>query len=66
MSLISLIVALAVLGVIIWVITQYIPMDARIKNLIIIIAVIFIAVWFLQEMGWIGSIRGAGNEVAIR
>lgn len=66
MSLMSVILALVVIGIIIWVVNTYLPVDQKIKNIIMIIAVAFIAIWFLQEMGWLGSIRGGADTIAIK
>lgn len=66
MSLISVILALVVIGVVIFVVTNYLPVDEKIKHIIIIIAVAFITIWFLQQMGWLGSVRGGVDTIAIR
>lgn len=54
MSLISLLVVLVVIGVVIWAVTTYIPMNLQIRNLIIIVGVIVAVVYVLNAFGIIG------------
>lgn len=51
MSLISLVVVLIVVGVLLWLVNTYIPMDAKIKNIINIVVVVAVALWLLQVFG---------------
>ena len=58
MPLIQLVIILVVVGVILWVINSYIPMQATIKkilNAVVVIAVIF---WLLSTFGIISSLQG--------
>jgi hypothetical protein len=58
MPLIQLVIILVVVGVILWIINSYIPMQATIKkilNAVVVIAVIF---WLLNVFGIIGSLQG--------
>jgi hypothetical protein len=57
MSLISLIIILAVVGVILWLVNSYIPMDGKIKNILNIVVVIGVVLWLLSVFGVIGSIN---------
>ena len=54
MSLISVIITLIVIGVLLWLINTYIPMDGKIKQIINIVAVICVVVWLLSVFGVIG------------
>ena len=56
MSLISLIITLVIVGVIMYAINAYIPMEARIKNILNIVVVIVVILWLLSVFGVIGSI----------
>lgn len=47
MALIQLVVILIVLGVLLWAVNTYIPMDARIKQIINAVVIIGIVVWLL-------------------
>ncbi len=52
MPLISLIIGLVILGVILYLINRFIPMDEKIKLLINVLVVIAICVWLLQFVGF--------------
>ena len=54
MSLISLIVTLIVVGVLLWLVNAYIPMDAKIKKILNVVVVICVVIWLLSAFGIIG------------
>lgn len=56
MSLINLVVVLIVVGVLLWLVNAYIPMDRKIKNILNIVVVIAVVVWLLQAFGLLGSL----------
>jgi len=66
MSLISVIMALVIIGIVIYLVNTFLPVDAKIKNIIMLVALAFVAIWFLQQMGWIGSVRGGADTIAIK
>ena len=51
MSIISIIIVLAIVGVILWLVNTYIPMDGKIKNVLNIVAVIAVVIWLLKVFG---------------
>lgn len=51
MSLISLIVTLIVIGVVLWLVNTYIPMDGKIKQILNVVVVICVVVWLLFAFG---------------
>jgi bacteriorhodopsin len=51
MPLISLIVTLIVIGVLLWLVNNYIPMDGKIKKILNIVVVICVVVWLLYVFG---------------
>jgi predicted membrane protein len=55
MSLISIILALVVAGVVLWLINTYIPMDGKIKSILNIVVVIIVILWLLSAFGVLGS-----------
>jgi hypothetical protein len=55
MPLINLVVVLIVVGVLLWLVNTYIPMDRKIKQILNIVVVIVVVVWLLQVFGVIGS-----------
>jgi hypothetical protein len=56
MSLISLVIVLIVVGVLLWLVNAYIPMDRKIKNILNIVVLIVIVLWLLQVFGVLGSL----------
>ena len=60
MSLISLAVTLIVIGVLLWLVNTYIPMDGKIKKILNVVVVICVVVWLLFAFGILnhsGNIR---------
>ena len=57
MSLISLVVTLVVVGVLLWLVNNYIPMDAKIKGILNIVVVVVVVLWLLNTLGLMDSLR---------
>lgn len=58
MSLISLIIALIVVGVLLWLVNTYLPIDPKIKNIINIVVIIAVVLWILSLfIGYMPDIR---------
>ena len=51
MSLISLAITLIVIGVLLWLVNTYIPMDGKIKKILNVVVVICVVVWLLFAFG---------------
>ena len=58
MSLINILIPLIVVGVILWLINNYLPMDGKIKNILNIVVVIAVILWLLRAFGLLGSLGG--------
>ena len=58
MPLIQLVITLVVVGVILWIINSYIPMQATIKKILNAVVVIGVIFWLLSVFGIIGSLQG--------
>lgn len=56
MPLINLVVVLVVVGVLLWLVNNYLPMDAKIKRILNIVVVVGVVIWLLQVFGIIGNI----------
>jgi hypothetical protein len=56
MSLINIVLILIVVGVLLWLVNNYIPMDGKIKRILNIVVVVVVVIWLLQVFGIIGSI----------
>ena len=57
MSLVTVVVVLIVVGVLLWLINNYIPMDGKIKNILNAVVVIVVVVWLLQSFGLLSSLN---------
>jgi hypothetical protein len=51
MSLISVIVTLIVVGVLLWLVNTYIPMDGKIKKILNVVVVVCVVFWLLFAFG---------------
>jgi hypothetical protein len=58
MPLINLIITLIVVGVLLWLVNTYIPMDRKIKSILNVVIVIAVILWLLSVFGVIGNITG--------
>lgn len=58
MPLLTILLALVVVGVILWLINSYIPMDGKIKRILNIVVVIIVVLWLLKAFGLLDSIKG--------
>jgi hypothetical protein len=55
MPLIQLVVVLIVVGVLLWLVNNYIPMDRKIKSILNIVVVIAVVLWLLNMFGLFSS-----------
>ena len=55
MPLTSVVVTLIIVGVLLWLVNSYIPMDAKIKNILNVVVVICVVVWLLAAFGVAGQ-----------
>lgn len=51
MSLISLVVTLVVIGVLLWLVNTYIPLDGKIKKILNIVVTVCVVVWLFYAFG---------------
>ena len=57
MSLITLVIVLVVVGVVLWLVNSYIPMQSTIKKILNAVVVIVVVLWLLSAFGVIGSLN---------
>jgi hypothetical protein len=55
MPIIQLILVLIVVGVLLWLVNTYIPMDAKIKKVLNIVVVVAVVLWLLSVFGVLHS-----------
>ena len=58
MPLLQLLIVLVVVGVILWVINNYIPMQSTIKKILNVVVVGGVVLWLLNVFGVISSLQG--------
>lgn len=56
MPLINVVAALIVVGIILGLINNYLPMDGKIKSILNGVVVIVVVLWLLQAFGVLGSL----------
>lgn len=56
MTLINVVIILVVVGVLLWLINRFIPMDGKIKQILNIVVIIAVILWLLRAFGiWGGG-----------
>ena len=58
MSLISVVLVLIVVGIGLWLVNRYIPMDWKIKTILNIVVVVAVVLWLLYGFGVVGRAGG--------
>lgn len=56
--LLNIILVLIVVGVLLWLVNSYVPMDGKIKSILNAVVVIAVVIWLLQAFGVLGSLNG--------
>ncbi|HJT43162.1 MAG TPA: Thivi_2564 family membrane protein [Rhizomicrobium sp.] len=57
MPLLTIVIVLIVVGVLLWLVNTYIPMDGKIKSILNAVVVIAVVIWLLQAFGVLGSLN---------
>lgn len=58
MSLLSVLIAIVVVGVVLWAVNTYVPLDPKIKRILNIVIVLVLVIWLLKAFGVWGAIAG--------
>ena len=56
MPLLTVLLVLIVVGVLLWLVNTYVPMDAKIKNIFNIVVVICVVIWLLKAFGLLNNL----------
>lgn len=51
MSLLSIIIALVIAGIVLYLINKYVPMDPKIKTILNWVVIIILIIWLLKSFG---------------
>ncbi len=57
MPILNILILLVVVGVILWLVNSYIPMDSKIKSILNVVVVIAVIIWLLQTFGILDSLQ---------
>jgi hypothetical protein len=58
MSIISILVTIAVVGLLLWLVNSFIPMEGNVKRILNGVVIVLLVLWLLQAFGILGSIGG--------
>jgi hypothetical protein len=59
MSILTIVIVLVVVGVLLWLVNSYIPMDATIKKVLNIVVIIGVVLWLLKAFGLFSALGAA-------
>ena len=63
MSLVTIVITLIVVGVLLWLVNTYIPMDGKIKKVLNIVVMVVVVLWLLNVFGvWGHLARRSGHN----
>jgi hypothetical protein len=58
MSLLSILIVIVVVGVLLWAVNSFLPMDGKVKSILNAVVVILLIIWLLQAFGLLNVLRG--------
>lgn len=60
MSILTILVVLVVVGIVLYLVNSFIPMDEKIKRILNIVVVVAVVIWLLKAVGalaYLGNVR---------
>jgi hypothetical protein len=57
MPILTIIIVLIVVGVLLWLVNTYIPMQRTVKNILNAVVVIILVIWLLRVFGVLGTLQ---------
>ena len=57
MPILTILLVLIIVGVILWLVNTYIPMDSKIKSILNVVVIILVIIWLLQAFGLFTSVK---------
>jgi len=58
MSILTILLVIVVVGVLLWAINSFLPMDPKVKSILNVVVVILLILWLLQAFGLLNVLRG--------
>jgi len=56
MPLLTILLVIIVVGVLLWLVNSFIPMDSKIKSILNVVVVIVLVIWLLKVFGVLGTL----------
>lgn len=56
-TLVNVVIVLIVVGLLLWLVNRFIPMDSKIKQILNIVVVIAVIIWLLRAFGLLSGIN---------
>ena len=60
MPILTIILVIVIVGILLWLLNSYVPMDAKIKNILNITVVVILVIWLLKAVGllsYLGNVK---------
>lgn len=57
MSILTILLVILIVGVLLWLVNTYVPMDRKIKSIFNIVVVIILIIWLLDAFGLINMLN---------
>ena len=57
MPLLTILIVIIVVGVLLWLVNSYIPMDRKVKNILNIVVIVLLVIWLLKAFGLFDSLK---------
>jgi hypothetical protein len=58
MSILTILIVLVIVGVLLWLVNNYIPMDAKIKKILNFVVVVGVIIWLFSTFGVFHYLQG--------
>ena len=57
MPLLTILLVIIVVGILLWLVNSYVPMDSKIKSILNAVVVIILIIWLLNAFGLLSSLQ---------
>jgi hypothetical protein len=66
MSLLSLIIAIVVVGVVLYCINAFVPMEGKVKTILNVVVILVLVVWLLQAFGLLDFLSNINTHTRVK
>jgi 1-acyl-sn-glycerol-3-phosphate acyltransferase len=57
MPVLTILLVVIIVGVLLWLVNSYLPMDGKIKNILNVVVVILLVIWLLRAFGVFDNVK---------